>query len=201
MSDREGVRIIRDFVEGRLPGPEFEQRLVSEPGLEALLDDDPARPTHGYVGRSMFLYLLEQDYGDIGGLLNAQGAASEWLARHNIEHVQDSSAGDLYDLLLAAQPSWLSVDTKYLGTAFLARAEGRMGESLQAWLREELLRAFRFVNEPPDWIQNPEWPIGTAGPLVFLGQVSVEKYFHDIAAVYVFHDPSTGECTTVVQVA
>lgn len=201
MDDRTGTQVVADFVEGRLSPAEFESQLASRPELELLLDDDPNRPQHSYVGRSLFSYLLGQDYTDPGGRLNAQGAAAEWLTRRGIPYVPDPSPGALYDLVLAAQPKWLAVEMKYVETTFLARSEGRSGEVLKSWLAEELLRAFRYIKSPPDWIQNPEWPLGSSGPLVFLGQVSVEHYFHDVAAAYVFHDPATGECTTVVQVA
>ena len=101
----------------------------------------------------------------------------------------------------AAQPGWLDADARYIQEQFLSRAGARTGSDLREWLRSELLAAFRYVENPPSWIQSPEWPIGADGPLVFLGQLEIEKYFHDAAAAYVFHDPKSGECTTVVQVA
>ena len=55
------------------------------------------------------------------------------------------------------------------------------------------------VSDPPEWIQSPCWPHSAAGPLVFLGQLKVDQYFHDLATVYVFHDPANGECQTIVQ--
>jgi len=59
---------------------------------------------------------------------------------------------------------------------------------------------FRCLGEPPEWIQEPDWPINENGPLVFLGQLSVLNYFHDESAAYVFHDPTTGGCETIIQV-
>lgn len=201
MHDSEAIRTLVDFVEGRLSASKFEAQLAADPRLEAALGDDPERPANSYVGRSMFQYVLEQDFGELGGRLNAQGAVSDWLGRHGVQCTPDGSVAKLYDTLLAAQPTWLSIDTKYLEAAFLSRSEGREGRELESWLREQILRSFRFVKAAPDWIQNPEWPIGPAGPLVFLGQLPIDRYFHDTAAAYVFHDPSTGDCTTIVQVA
>lgn len=37
--------------------------------------------------------------------------------------------------------------------------------------------------------------------MVFLGQLAIRDYFHDEAAVYVFHDPATGLRETVLQLA
>lgn len=34
----------------------------------------------------------------------------------------------------------------------------------------------------------------------FLGQVEINNYFHDEAAAYVFHDPKSDGCETVIQV-
>lgn len=47
----------------------------------------------------------------------------------------------------------------------------------------------------------PAWPIGDAGPLVFLRQVAIPDYFHDDAAAYVFYDPATRQCQTILQTA
>ena len=76
----------------------------------------------------------------------------------------------------------------------------RTGEDLKEWLHAELLKRFKYVSNPPEWIQNPHWPIHENGPMVFLGQVEVKGYFHDEAAVYVFHDPKSGACETIIQV-
>lgn len=197
----EGVQFIVGFVEGRVSPREFELRLQNDPALEATLTDDPELPRNTYVGSSVYLFLLEEDLRDPRGVLNAQGALSEWLKRHSVAHRVAAEPKELYDLLLFAQPKWLDVDTKYLQEAFLNRSEGRTGQALRKWLHQELLSKFRYVSKPPEWIQSPQWPVGANGPLVFLGQVEIEKYFHDLAAAYVFHDLENGECTTVIQVA
>jgi len=189
------------FVEGRVQAEELERALQQAPEMEALLADDPNLPPHSYVGSSVFLFLLQLDLADPGDLLSAQGALSDWLDRHAIGHSKSAEPQEFYDLLLAAQPGWLEVDAKWLQDELVTKAEGRKGDALRAWLHAQLIDRFRYVSDPPDWIQSPSWPIGSNGPLVFLGQVEVRKYFHDAAAAYVFHDPVSGECTTVIQVA
>ena len=82
----------------------------------------------------------------------------------------------------------------------MSKAGERQGAELKKWLSSELLRCFRYSDKPPRWIQNPNWPIGKNGPFVFLGQIKVVNYFHDEAAIYVFHDPTTGEFYNVSQV-
>ena len=200
MSDTASDAIVH-FVEGRLSPADFEGLLRESSILEAALADDPTLPARSYVGRSVYLYLLELDLADPGGVLDAQGALSEWLTRHSIAHSKAKDAQAFYDLLLAAQPKWLDVDTKWLQDEIVAKAGDRRGDALRAWLHEQLVARFRYVPGPPSWIQSPSWPIGPNGPLVFLGQIEVPNYFHDVAVAYVFHDPTSNECTTVIQVA
>ena len=62
---------------------------------------------------------------------------------------------------------------------------------------------FRSVENPPEWIQEAEWPVEDGIPMVFLGQVPISRsagLFHDDAAVFVFIGPNTG-VTSLVQVA
>lgn len=85
-------------------------------------------------------------------------------------------------------------------------------ESFQG-TREELLehvRAkaplwFRWIGEPPDWLQDSEWQFADDGqPMVFVGQLVIPAgagVFHDEAQVFVFIDPSSGEMKTVTQVS
>ncbi len=189
------------FVEGRMAAAEFERAVQGDSSIEALLADDPELPPHTYVGSSVYLFLLQLDLSDPGDALSAQGAVSDWLRRHSISHSNTKGPEEFYRLLLAAQPRWLDVDAKWLQENLVEHAGDRKGERLKRWLHDELLKRFRFVSNPPTWLQNPTWPIGTGGPLVFLGQLEVRNYFHDQAVVYVFHDPASGECTTVIQVA
>jgi hypothetical protein len=187
------------FVEGRLGPTDFERALQTDPSIEATLKDDPDLPGNSYVGISVFHFLLELDLSNPGGVLDAQGAVSQWLTRHSIAHSKANDAEKLYGLILAAQPAWLDVDPKWMKDELIAKSGGLTGNRLKKWLRERLLERFRYVSRPPRWLQKPSWPIGAQGPLVFLGQFAVKGYFHDDAVVYVFHDPASGECKSIVQ--
>jgi hypothetical protein len=192
---------IRRFVEGAQTVAEFEQALYNDASLEQVLADDPDRPAQSYVGRSLYHYLIGLDYTDPGGVLNAQGALEEFLKRKGVAVSPTDTYSDFYDLVLDSQPGWLDVRPKYVKERLMPEAGNRSGVELRQWLRERLLKEFRFASQPPEWIQSPEWPVVNGKPLVFLGQLEVEHYFHDEAAVFVFHDPDTGECQTVIQVA
>ncbi|HYF50907.1 MAG TPA: hypothetical protein VEJ63_15945 [Planctomycetota bacterium] len=188
------------FVEGRLPPLECEAALASSPALEKLLLEAPPISPYSSVNVTLFHYLIGLDYNDPSDILNAQDALRQFLAQHKIKVSPSREPSQLYDLLLSAQPKWLCADSSYLATLLKDAPDGSRTE-LRKWLQKRILERFKFVSDPPRWIQSPNWPIGPNGPLVFLGQISIPNYFHDDAAAYVFHDPTTGACETVIQVS
>jgi hypothetical protein len=200
MVDRsQSLRELIAFVRGEMRSPDFEQRLYHTPELEGLLSLEPP-PLYCDSGTTLFEYLIGLDYADPGDVLNARGALAEALAKRGlVVEPSEAALGD-FDLILSAQPAWLDADPKYLA-ALLADAPEGTREERGHWLLQKILHMFRYVTKPPHWLQSPAWPIRDSGPLVFLGQIKVEEYFHDTAAAYVFHDPATGESLTLVQVA
>ena len=185
------------FVSGETNATDFEQRLYHTPGMEAVLAGEKA-PPQGNGAPTLYHYLIGLDYSHPGHVLNAQGVVLELLRRNGVEVTTSQTPGRDYDLLLAAQPKWLDADPAYLST-LLASAPAMPAKARKTWLRAMVLEKFRYAKSPPRWLQSPAWPMGEAGPLVFLGQFPVAGYFHDTACVYIFHDPKTGECRTIVQ--
>lgn len=194
------LAIIRAFVAGEMSPTEFRDRLYADDRFEAFLSHDPHLKRGNYFGGSVYLFLLERDYDDPGDVLNAQGALVDFMDRNGINYVKTTRYEDFYDLVLEAQPEWLDVEPKWVQDHILPDAGEKSGDELRDWLRKEFSKRFRYVSEPPKWIQSPTWLINENGPLVFLGQLDVEGYFHDLATVYVFHDPVSGECNSIIQV-
>jgi hypothetical protein len=193
-----GMQAIVDFVEGRLDARSFEKRLYEDPEIEQVLNNDPNLDPGTYVGTSVYLFAIEQDFGAPGGVLSVHGALVDYLRRNHVTCRPSEGYANHYDLILSAQPRWLQADPGYIEKHVLPEARGRTGRELRDWLREELLKRFRYVKKRPRWLQSPRWPINENGPLVFLGQIRVQDYFHDEAAAYVFHDPKSGACQTII---
>lgn len=196
----ESLASIVAFVEGHIEPADFEKRLYNDPTIEAVLNDDPTLKPGTYIGTSTFHFVIQQDFESPGGVLNVHGALSQFLERKQIPFLPTKSYAKLHEIILQAQPRWLDVPADWLKKNVLSAAEGRNGKELRDWLRARLLELFKYREKPPKWIQSPNWPIAENGPLVFLGQLKIPNYFHDEAAAYVFHDPKTGRCETVIQV-
>ena len=199
---REELKTIVAFVEGNLDAKEFERQLYAHSaGFEEVLNNDPDLPP-GYLEQGVYLFIIQQDFDRFSDVLDVHGALQNYLARNGIASDATGAYSKFFKVLLEAQPGWLNVvDSDYFLKEVLPGAGERAGDELKEWLHEQLLERFQYVNEPPNWIQGPDWPITENGPLVFLGEVEVEKYFHDDAAAYVFYDPASGICETILQVA
>jgi hypothetical protein len=198
------LRAVTGFVDGKLDAVAFQAQLLETVDLfEELLDDSAELPQGSYIraaSSSTFHYLLELDLEDPGDVLNAQGALVDLLRRRGIDCEPTDNYEALFDLVSGAQPRWLDVETAWIKEHLLSGAGDRSGKELETWLREQFRARFRCLKEPPRWIQSPSWPIRGGRPLVFLGQLEVTDHFHDEGAVYVFHDPETGSCETIIQV-
>jgi hypothetical protein len=193
---------IKRFVEGSLSPVEFRDAIYADDAFEAVLAHDPTLPAASYVRQDggTYHFLLAQDYHDARGVLNAHGALCEYLDRNRIAYSRSNKYSDFYILVLEAAPNWLDPDHNFVAEHILPEADGRKGDELRAWLRKKLLERFKCADRPPEWIQSPCWPVNDNGPLVFLGQIDIKNYFHDLATAYVFHDPVSGECKTIIQV-
>jgi hypothetical protein len=187
-----------EFVEGRLETTGFEMRLYRDGELERLLSEQKA-PRYAHTGHTLYHYLIALDYRDPGDVLAAQGALGEFLQTQGLPYVASGRPREMFDLVLSAQPKWLDVDASLVQGLLASAPPFDKKSELKLWLRARLLEMFRYVKKPPAWLQSPNWPIGKKGPLVFLGQLAVEGYLHDRAAAYVFHDPASNECVTVLQ--
>jgi hypothetical protein len=188
------------FVEGRLAPKELEQFLYHDAAAQQMLQAERTPSEENESGDDLYTFLIQQDYADPDDLLDVQAVLSRWLERRGVTFKATTAFQERYDLLLRAQPDWLDVDLNWLEQNVISEAGGLTGPELEEWLRNRLLELFRYVAEPPEWIQDADWPINENGPLVFLGQLTIHDYFHDEAAAYVFHDPTTGACETIIQV-
>ena len=197
------IDVIRQFLDGTLPPPAFRDILYEDDRFETLLANDSKLPSEHYVRRygGTYCFLLSQDYDDPGGVLSAHGALAQFMERNAIPYSKSNKYADSCDLVLDAAPGWLNPNHKYVAEKIMPDADDRSGGNLRSWLAQRLLEVYRCAGDPPQWIQSPSWPVNANGPLVFLGQIDIPDYFHDTAAAYVFHDPITGACETIIQVA
>ncbi len=122
----------------------------------------------------------------------------------------DPDFGDgLGDLLKVGKKYGFSFDMPLEMEGYFRRLVAQYDGSpkgFKAWLDGEAEKRFLVFKTRPKWLQNPEWPLGKSGPMVFVGQLNLprgEVYAgvmqnHD-ASYYVFVDRETGQTVTIVQ--
>lgn len=62
------------------------------------------------------------------------------------------------------------------------------------WIRSQIPKYFRSLEQKPVWIQNPNWLFAGGKPMIFVNQIEVSrtdenlagKFFHDDVNYYVF---------------
>lgn len=197
--ENEIIHEICSFVSGKVSVEQFKKLLYESETIEEVLKNDPNLKPGNYIGGDLYLYLLERDYSSPTGVLNAQGALCDYLDRNAILYEKSEKYAEDRELQLDAMPKWLDVDAKYLKDEIMKDAPVLNKTELKKWLAKEIKSRFVYVKRPPKWIQNPEWPIGPNGPLVFFGQNDLGDYFHDTAAVYVFYDSKSKVFENIIQ--
>jgi hypothetical protein len=209
LDDNELIEIIRGFVAGDVRPREFAALLTEHEGFARLLDDRSELPEQSYVRQPPrinntyeFVISCKLENEGIGGPLNAVGALCQFMDRRGIvyDRVTDEYRR-LHEFALDVQPAWLDVDADLLKRNIIDQVPRDLSKTAsKTWARARLREMFRYPGKPPRWVQSPNWPIRDGRPLIFMGQVTVENYFHDRASLFVFHDPDAGEFVTVAQV-
>lgn len=192
------IETIVAFVEGKMDVKSFERLLYQSQDIEDLLTAADA-PQYAHTETTLFHYLIAINYQDFSSVLNAHDSLAQFLSQRNISVTPSTKLAEQHHLLLSAQPKWLDIRGEYAQQLLNAAPDILNKKELKEWLKNEILKQFQYVSNPPRWLQTPEWPIQNQQPLVFLGQLSIENYFYDEAAVYIFYNPQSKECTSLIQ--
>ena len=113
----------------------------------------------------------------------------------------DEMIPDLFDIIprFGARPD-VPIEAEEFFTALVARFDSR--EECRKHLEQNAGKWYRSLEEPPDWIQDPDWPWFKGRPMVFVGAIDAPRgTFHDDARFYVFWSPEVGVTDCIIQVA
>jgi hypothetical protein len=194
------INFLKDFVEGRVDIKTFEKELYENENIQKLLDDNNI---NWKMGDSLtpYLFLLELNYNNIYGKLDARGAVELFLKIKGIEFTRDKQYSDTYSLILEAQPKYLNVDIKFIEKYIFPKDKNKTKNEIKEYMKEKFKEYFQYQNKSPKWIQNPNWIIKNEVPLFFIGQMEIKdcKLFHDNGYIYIFIDTKTKEIETVIQ--
>lgn len=190
-------QIVLDFVQGWISPRHFEHYARGSE-LAKLLAGAPAPPYSD--ADSLYSYILGQSFSDPADLVSMQAELEFFLRQQGITAHLVPKFAELYKFCQLVQPDWLDVPVSMM-RQLLEEAGAREGAELREWLRDSLQNRFRCLDQKPDWLHAPHWPIVKGQPLVFVGQLDAGTLLQQPGRFYLFFDPRTEETKTVVQIA
>lgn len=193
--------LLKSFVEGRADLKKIQSFFLENQDAAVLMREAPY--ISPYTGASVdgFEYLIGLNEKNNDDLLDAQDFLGQILEIAGVEYNETDRCKKIADIKYKSQPKWVDVDPGVLCEIIdAAEAAGRAGKSLIFFAKEEIMKRYSFVDKPPKWIQNPEWPLKGGIPLKFISQEK-NGARHDVAYDYKFVDQKTGEVTVVTQAA
>ncbi|RQO75323.1 hypothetical protein DBR43_08170 [Pedobacter sp. KBW06] len=200
---QEALDFLKEFVEGKVSGPELEATLSENSGLEMLLSDDSLNWTGTYVSASgPFLYLAALNLKTIVGCYDAQGLIQLFLTKKEISFSVYKGYEERYSLILETQPGYIDADTVFVEKYILPAAEGlKVKSEIKQAIKGRFNELFRYHKKAPKWIQSPQWIIKEDRPLFFLGQFEIKdcQLFKDNGFVYLFVNEDNGAIESVKQ--
>ncbi|CAH0188187.1 hypothetical protein [Chryseobacterium sp. Bi04] len=198
----DGIQILKDFVGNTISEKDFEQQLYTNPDLEKILSDPSITWQGTYLqDTNPFLFLAEQDYKSSVGKLNAHGAVKLFLSKIGVEFTSSTEYSDEYNLILSTSPKYIDADPDFIEKYILPEDKTLSKADQKLYMKQRYAHLFKYQTKPPQWIQNPNWPIKNDKPFFFLGQIDIKDcdLFHDNGCVYLFVDPETEAIETVKQ--
>ncbi|MDO5667750.1 MAG: hypothetical protein Q4G44_08015 [Alcaligenaceae bacterium] len=189
---------IKDFVQGQIELSELQDYLNHDFEAVATLKRAQAIPPFTGRDRDAFAYLNSLDAQCVEDCLHAQDMLSCLLNKNEIKYKATKKYERIHDFKNKVQPKWLLVDEVVL-QSILDSFDKSSGKSFIKYAKSKLAESYKIKSKPPKWLQEPQWPISSAGrPLTFVEQKKSE-HEQAISCEYVFLDEDTGEYKTIMQ--
>lgn len=183
--------IIVQFVERKISTENFIDNLYNNEALEKILSENVIIPPFTNNG-NLYLYLLSEDLETPAGLLNSTAALKKFLLENKIEFENNNETEKLFSIMLRVQPKWVDMPDWYM-KKLVKIAGDKKGKILETFLREKIKSDFRYMKNPPKWLQAPQWLYNNDEPLLFINQIDITNIRHDDAQLYVFLDEKNNE--------
>ncbi len=199
------MKNIFDFAQGKLTYDEFEVIFESDPDIwkriQSLVPADIAEPTCEFRNIYPNMCGFETNNYNVKDTIMSFGYAASHILAHSlistlvkynypdivVKDPPSNSAEDVLDKLKLEYLSGNEVD-EIIKDTFCQYSDNKKE------LKKALKELFHLSRKHPDWVQEPEWPMGKSSPMEYIGcRENGEKMEYD------FKDVDTGEIKTVEQ--
>ena len=174
------------FAEGKMSTYEFWELYQKDENIRNTLINDPKLPKK--IKHNPFLY-NNLDINMLHYRCELYRVVKVYFLRRNINLNFYNKDSEKYTELLDIAPRYVDIDSMWFNDNVLQKCEYNLGtKERKEWLRNKIREVFRYDNKPPRWLQNPEWPIGENGPLLFKKQSAHPNFLTDDYIDYYFDD-------------
>lgn len=175
--------IIKNFIEGKISSEDFQNEVVENDGLQNYLENN-ARYTPRFLkdsGDKLWVYLACIDVGYVGGRYDMHALVYELFKENGYKPAKKYA--DDFRVYLKLLDAVGYVDCPEI-TEELIRSlpPVKFSEKVKI-LKTKIKEIFRYDENPPEWIQEPDWQCRNGKPMIFRGQYDI-----DGGCRYVFYD-------------
>ncbi len=175
--------IIKNFIEGKISSEDFQNEVVENDGLQNYLENN-ARYTPRFLkdsGDKLWVYLACIDVGYVGGRYDMHALVYELFKENDYKPAKKYA--DDFRVYLKLLDAVGYVDCPEI-TEELIRSlpPVKFSEKVKI-LKTKIKEIFRYDENPPEWIQEPDWQCRNGKPMIFRGQYDI-----DGGCRYIFYD-------------
>ncbi len=175
--------IIKNFIEGKISSEDFQNEVVENDGLQNYLENN-ARYTPRFLkesGDKLWVYLACIDVGYVGGRYDMHALVYELFKENDYKPAKKYA--DDFRVYLKLLEAVGYVDCPEI-TEELIRSlpPVKFSEKVKI-LKTKIKEIFRYDENPPEWIQEPDWQCRNGKPMIFRGQYDI-----DGGCRYIFYD-------------
>jgi hypothetical protein len=187
------INLMKDFVEGRISTEEFWNILKKDKIMRKIL-------TSNKKLNSFRVYFNENnikkiDISKLSVRIAIYWKVKQYLKINNYKVIPFNDEEEKFLFLSDIQPKWLYIrDEDYINNIINSAPPSLSKEKNKQWCKSRIKELFKYDKKPPEWVQEPEWPIFNGQPLVFKNQKADGSKFS-----YYFYDSNTQEEIEIIQ--
>jgi hypothetical protein len=158
---------LKDFVEGKISIYEFWDSFKNNEDLRSLLISD-SKKHRKFITYYDPEYLLDRiNLNKLRDRVEIYWTAKRYLNHNKLPSNPYNDDEEYFKFISSIQPSWLEIDEELLTKIIEEAPEESNKKEKAEWCKAKIKEMFIYVNKPPRWMQNPEWPIFDGKPLIF----------------------------------
>lgn len=175
--------IIKNFIEGKISSEDFQNEVVENDGLQNYLENN-ARYTPRFLkesGDKLWVYLACIDVGYVGGRYDMHALVYELFKENGYKPAKKYA--DDFRVYLKLLEAVGYVDCPEITEELIRNLPPVKFSEKVKILKTKIKEIFRYDENPPEWIQEPDWQCRNGKPMIFRGQYDI-----DGGCRYIFYD-------------